>query len=187
MLKQCTDLAARELRSRCTVNAPCLTAISTLLTGKMKVCSWIICFRTDCSDIFCNTGLHSHWDVSFHRWHLFLMLNGKDTLLHILAWKRSVFCWEIESISINESHSSNGSHISTLHFAQTPAVLYLWTNRSLEETGPQAGWTGRGSSSGIDSGVSYLTCKKERFAGMCERYCKEWSHIIYFLLKYIVL
>ena len=56
-LKQYTDLGARGLRSRCTVNAPCLTAISALSTGKMKVWGWVICFPTGSSNILsCRLG-----------------------------------------------------------------------------------------------------------------------------------
>lgn len=119
-------------------------------------------------------------------WHLLLMLDGKDTLLHILAWKRSVLRREIENVSINESHSANESHISTLHSAQTSAVLYLWTNRSLED----------GASGSVNrqwnqfrlwlQGV-FFNVQKKGLRACVRDTVRKWSHIIYFLLQYMVL
>lgn len=118
-------------------------------------------------------------------WHLLLMLDGKDTLLHILAWKRSVLRREIENVSINESHSANESHISTLHSAQTSAVLYLWTNRSLED----------GASGSVNrqwnqfrlwlQGV-FFNVQKKGLRACVRDTVRKWSHIIYFLLQYMV-
>lgn len=90
-----------------------------------------------------NNLLWWHFPCLPHRHQLLLIFDEK---LHFPAWKRGGFCCKTENISANEFHSRSGSCSSTLHFAQTPAVLHLWTNRSLEETGPQAGWTARGRS-----------------------------------------
>lgn len=181
MLKPGADLV-RELRSRCIVNAPCLRATSTLLTSKKKACSQVIRFRTDCGNIFCNKGLHTHLGVSLYRWHLLLTLNGKGTPLYTLAWKLSALYRARESISINEPHRSKGSHISTLHFAQTPAVLYLWTNGSLEDARPQAGWTSRRCGSGCHHRASFLTCKRKGSRACLKGAVQKWSHIICILL-----
>lgn len=117
--KQYTDLVARGLRSRCTVNAPCLTAISALLTRKMRVSGWIICLGTGCRGIFSHVRVAFPPDTCLATAGILLpMLHGKGhAVAHRSLEKLSVFCWEIESISINGSHGSNGSRVSTLHFA----------------------------------------------------------------------
>lgn len=153
----------------------------------MKVCSWIICFRTDCSDILRNTGLHAHWYVSFHRWHRSLMLNGKDTLLHILAWKHKCVLlrnWEHFNKWVSQQRWEAHFHLALC----SNTCCALLVNKPVFRRHRASGRVNRQRQRFRLwlQGVLFNVQQKALRARLKDA-IKKWPYIIYFPLQYIVL
>lgn len=157
VLKQYADLVCGcDSRSRCTVNALCFTAIRTLLTSQIKGAE-LSAPEQAVLKISVTRGLH--WNMTFH---MLASLARVAWSGYAVAHPGFTFYRETENISLNASYSPNEGHVSTLHCAQTPTVLHLWTNGSLEDGGLRLCEQASGGSSGFDFRVSYWMCKKKR-------------------------